>query len=243
MSFTVMPAVDLKEGKCVRLVQGDPRYRTVEINDPVEVALKWQARGAKRLHLVDLDGALAGERKNEELAFKIMQTLEIQVQFGGGIRAFEDASRLLDLGFEKIIIGTSAMKDSEMLAGLSDKYGSERLIVALDSRGGRVVTEGWVKDTGERPSEAAKRFESYASECLFTNVDVEGLVRGINNEAVAEMVKSTKMGVIASGGISTLKDIEAVKRAGASGVVIGTALYKGAIEFEKAVLLEDSGHD
>ncbi len=239
MSFVVMPAVDLKDGKCVRLVQGDPRHRTVELDDPVEAALKWQALGAKRLHLVDLDGALGGERKNEAIAYKIMQTLDIPVQFGGGIRSFTDAGRLLDQGFEKIIIGTSAMKDTEMLAALCNKYGRERLIVALDSRGGRVVTEGWVKDTGERASDAAKRFEPFASECLFTNVDVEGMVRGINTEAVAEMVCSTKMGVIASGGISSLKDIEDIKKAGASGVVIGTALYKGVIDFEKAVLLEE----
>ncbi len=139
MSFFVIPAVDLKGGKCVRLVQGDPRHQTVELDNPVEVAQGWQEMGARRLHLIDLDGALEGVRHNSGVTKDIVGALEIPVQFGGGIRSFEDACRLLDLGVEKIILGTAAMEDPALLDGLGEKYGRDRLIVALDSKGGRVV--------------------------------------------------------------------------------------------------------
>ncbi len=239
MSFFVIPAVDLKGGKCVRLVQGDPRHQTVELDNPVEVAVGWERLGARRLHLIDLDGALQGVRKNEAIVREIVSALEIPVQFGGGIRSFEDACRLLDLGVEKIILGTVAMEDPALLDGLGEKYGRDRLIVALDSKGGRVVTKGWVEETGERPADVAKRFEDIASEYLFTNVDVEGMISGINLDIIKEVVGATTSGIIASGGISTLGDIQAVKDAGASAVVIGTALYKGMIDFKEALEIEE----
>ncbi|RMF88760.1 MAG: 1-(5-phosphoribosyl)-5-[(5-phosphoribosylamino)methylideneamino] imidazole-4-carboxamide isomerase [Methanobacteriota archaeon] len=239
MSFLVIPAVDLKEGRCVRLVQGDPKRRTVELENPVEVAKNWEAQGARRLHVVDLDGALEGVRRNEAVLKGIVSELGIPVQFGGGIRGFEDASRLLDLGVEKIILGTAALKSPELLERLKDKYGRERLMVALDSRSGKVVTEGWVKDTGLKATDIVKDYEALASEVLFTNVDVEGLVKGIDLKVIEEMVRSTRMAVIASGGVSSLGDIEAVKRAGAGGVVIGTALYKGLIDFKDALTLQE----
>jgi phosphoribosylformimino-5-aminoimidazole carboxamide ribotide isomerase len=239
MSFFVMPAVDLKDGKCVRLVQGDPRYQTVELDNPLEVAKNWETLGARRLHVVDLDGALQGERKNEGILKAIRSTLEIPIQFGGGIRTIEDASGLLDLGIEKIILGTVALEEKELLERLNSTYGSKRLIVALDTKEGRVVTKGWVKDTGERAADVAKGFEGLVSECLFTNVDVEGKVEGANLEVIKEVVDSTSLGVIASGGISSVDDIRRVKSLGASGVVIGTALYKGKIDFKKALELEE----
>ncbi|MFQ5800412.1 MAG: 1-(5-phosphoribosyl)-5-[(5-phosphoribosylamino)methylideneamino]imidazole-4-carboxamide isomerase [Candidatus Hydrothermarchaeales archaeon] len=238
MPFLVIPAVDLKDGKCVRLVQGDPARKTVELENPVDVAKRWETLGAKRLHVVDLDGALHGVRKNETIVKDIIRALEIPVQFGGGIRSFEDARNLLDFGIVKIILGTAAMEEPEFMENLKEKYGRERIIVALDSKAGRVVTKGWVKETGEQATEVAKRFEALASECLFTNVDVEGKVKGINVDVIKEMVNATTMGVIASGGVSSLRDLEAVKRAGAVGVVIGTALYKGKIDFEDALSLQ-----
>src|SRR3990172_2245344 len=180
MPFFVIPAVDLKDGRCVRLAQGDPKRRTIELEDPVMVAKRWEELGARRLHLVDLDGALEGMRKNERIVKEVISALEIPVQFGGGIRSFKDATSFLDMGAEKIILGTAAIERPELLIGLAEKYGSERLIVALDSKAGRVVTEGWVKETGEKAVDAAGRFEGLASECLFTNVDVEGLTQGIN---------------------------------------------------------------
>lgn len=239
MSFFVIPAVDLKDGKCVRLVQGDPRHRTVELDDPVSVALDWQEMGARRLHLIDLDGALQGVRMNEKIVREIASTIDIPVQFGGGIRSVEDARNLLDSGIEKIILGTAAMENPEKLKKLSGKYGRDRLIVALDSKGGTVVTKGWVKDTGVRAADVVKSFEDFASEFLFTNVDVEGMIQGINLEIIKEVVSATTCGIIASGGISSLSDIESVKATGASAVVIGTALYKGRIDFKEALELEE----
>jgi phosphoribosylformimino-5-aminoimidazole carboxamide ribotide isomerase len=211
----------------------------VEIENPLEVAQSWERRGAKRLHLVDLDGALGGVRKNESIVREIASTLEIPVEFGGGIRSFEDASNLLDFGIDKIILGTAAIEEPELLVRLSEKYGKERVMIALDSRGGKVVTEGWVKDSGVRAADMAKKVEGHASECLFTNVDVEGLMMGVNLDIINDFVSSTCMGVIASGGISSLRDIEHVKAVGASGVVIGTSLYKGKINFEKALKLQE----
>jgi phosphoribosylformimino-5-aminoimidazole carboxamide ribotide isomerase len=239
MSFSVIPAVDLKDGKCVRLIQGDPKRKTIELDNPLKVAVRWEELGAKRLHIVDLDGALQGVRKNESIVKEIASTLGIPVQFGGGIRSFEDASKLLDHGIEKIILGTVAMEKPKLMERLAIKFGRDRLIVALDSKEDNVVTRGWVKDTGVRAVDVVKRFEGHASECLFTNVDVEGKVEGLNVEVIKKIVDSTSMGVIASGGISSLGDLEAVRGAGASGAVIGTALYKGKIDLEVALDLED----
>ncbi len=239
MSFLVIPAVDLKDGKCVRLVQGDPRYKTVELDDPVEVARGWEDRGAKRLHVVDLDGALLGERKNESIVEAIVSSLDIPVQFGGGLRSFEGASRILEMGAEKVILGTAAVEDPDVVERLSERYGKDRLIVALDSKEGRVVTKGWVEDTGKTAVDVARMFEGLCAECLFTNVDVEGRVEGIDLEKIKSVVEGTKMRVIASGGVSSLKDIRDIKDAGASGVVVGTALYKGKISFSAALELEE----
>jgi phosphoribosylformimino-5-aminoimidazole carboxamide ribotide isomerase len=238
MSFFVIPAVDLKDGKCVRLIQGDPKRRTIELDNPLEVAIRWEELGAKKLHIVDLDGALQGVRKNESILKEIASTLRIPVQFGGGIRSFEDACRLLDFGVEKIILGTAGVENRDLIQQIFDKYGKERLIIALDSRSGKVVTEGWVRETGVRAVDLVKSFEGLTTECLFTNVDVEGMVEGMDIDLIKEMVGSTKMGVIASGGVSTLGDVKAVREAGASGVVIGTALYKKQIDFKDALELE-----
>jgi phosphoribosylformimino-5-aminoimidazole carboxamide ribotide isomerase len=239
MSFFVIPAVDLKDGKCVRLMQGDPKHKTVELENPVEVAHGWQEMGARRLHLIDLDGALQGVQKNEKIVREIVSALDIPIQFGGGIRAYEDASNLLRLGIDKIILGTAAMENTRLLEGLTEKFGRDRLIVALDSKGGRVVTKGWVEETGKRAVEVAGRYEEFASEFLFTNVDVEGMIEGINLGIIKEVVGATTSDIIASGGISTLEDIQVVKDAGASAVVIGTALYKDKIDFKEALEFEE----
>jgi phosphoribosylformimino-5-aminoimidazole carboxamide ribotide isomerase len=239
MPFLVIPAVDLKDGKCVRLVQGDPKKQTVELENPLEVARGWEALGAKRLHLVDLDGALEGFRKNERIVKEIVSTLSIPVQFGGGIRSLKDAKDLLEFGVEKIILGTAAMDEPTFLAKLQEEYGKERLIIALDSKKGRVVTKGWILDTGALAVEAAKTFEGLASECLYTNVDVEGKVEGPDIGAIKKIVEATTMNVIASGGISSVEDIKSMKDTGAAGVVIGTALYKKKIDFKEALELED----
>ncbi|MEE8167821.1 MAG: 1-(5-phosphoribosyl)-5-[(5-phosphoribosylamino)methylideneamino]imidazole-4-carboxamide isomerase [Candidatus Hydrothermarchaeales archaeon] len=237
MSFLVIPALDLKDGKCVQLVQGDPNRIILSLDDPVGIALQWQAKGAPRLHLVDLDGAIQGVRKNESIVRDILGEIEIPVQFGGGIRSMEDARLFLDLGVARVILGTLAVQMPDALGKLAEEYGADRITIALDSKAGNVVVKGWTKDTNIRATEIVQKFERYASEVLFTNVDVEGLMKGPDEKSIREIVKATSLDVIASGGISSLEDIECISKIGALGVVIGSALYSGEINLEKALKL------
>ncbi|MFH1774436.1 MAG: 1-(5-phosphoribosyl)-5-[(5-phosphoribosylamino)methylideneamino]imidazole-4-carboxamide isomerase [Methanobacteriota archaeon] len=231
----VIPALDLKDKKCVRLIQGDPERKTIELENPLEIAKNWESLGAPRLHLVDLDGAIGGTRKNESIVREIIGELTIPVQFGGGIRSLEDARLFLDAGAAKVVLGTIAIQKPEIIEKLAEKYGRERIIIALDSRNGRVVIKGWTERTGIKAAEIVRKFEKNASEVLFTNVDVEGMMKGIDEKAVKEMVDSTSLGVIVSGGIASLKDIEKIKKFGAKGVVIGSALYTGKINYREAL--------
>ncbi len=230
--FLVIPALDLKDKKCVQLVQGDPSKKIVELEEPVSIAKHWEEKGARRLHLIDLDGAILGERKNESIVKEIVKELSIPVQFGGGIRSLEDAMHFLDLGVEKIILGTLAIKSPEIVEKLEEKYGKERIIIALDSKQGYVAIKGWKKTTKIKATELAKKFESLVEEFLFTNIDVEGKMGGINEKIIKEVISSTKAKVIVSGGISSVEDVKKIKSLGAGGVVIGSALYTGKISFD-----------
>lgn len=230
--FLVIPALDLKDKKCVQLVQGDPSKKIVELEEPISIAKHWEEKGARRLHLIDLDGAILGERKNEGIVKEIVKELSIPVQFGGGIRSLEDAMYFLDLGVEKIILGTLAIKSPEIVEKLEEKYGKERIIIALDSKQGYVAIKGWKKTTKIKATELAKKFESLVEEFLFTNIDVEGKMRGINEKIIKEVISSTKAKVIVSGGISSVEDVKKIKSLGAGGVVIGSALYTGKISFD-----------
>ncbi|RLG55224.1 MAG: 1-(5-phosphoribosyl)-5-((5-phosphoribosylamino)methylideneamino)imidazole-4-carboxamide isomerase [Candidatus Hydrothermarchaeota archaeon] len=232
LEFLVIPALDLKDKKCVQLVQGDPSKKIVELEEPVSIAKHWEEKGARRLHLIDLDGAILGERKNEGIVKEIVKELSIPVQFGGGIRSLEDAIHFLDLGVEKIILGTLAIKSPEIVEKLEEKYGKERIIIALDSKQGYVAIKGWKKTTKIKATELAKKFESLVEEFLFTNIDVEGKMRGINEKIIKEVISSTKAKVIVSGGISSVEDVKKIKSLGAGGVVIGSALYTGKISFD-----------
>lgn len=238
MDFHVIPALDLKEGKCVQLVGGDPTKKLIEEENPVEIARRWEKQGARRLHLIDLDGAIDGARRNEPIVRTIVKEIKIPIQFGGGIRSIEDSKTLLDLGINKIILGTIAVNNPSALEELSDIYGKERIIIALDSKDGKVVVKGWTEGTGDRASEIVSEFGPYASEVLFTNVDVEGRMSGFDEALIQEVIDATNLGVIVSGGITTLEDIRKSRDLGASGVVIGSALYTKKLSFEKAILLE-----
>jgi phosphoribosylformimino-5-aminoimidazole carboxamide ribotide isomerase len=234
MPFLVIPALDLKDGRCVQLVGGDPARRIAELEDPVGVALRWQEEGARRLHVVDLDGALEGRRRNEPIVREILEALDIPVQLGGGIRSRKDAQRFLEMGAERVILGTLAFREPSVLEALADLYGPERLIVALDSKGGEVVVKGWREGTGRKAGEALRAFEASVGGVLFTNVDVEGRMGGIRMEPIRDLIESTDLEVYVSGGIASLEDIEEVRRLGARGVVIGSALYTGKIRFREA---------
>jgi len=235
MAFLVIPAVDMKDGKCVQLRQGNEEQVIIEMDDPLAIASCFVRSGAPRLHVIDLDGAIGGKRVNAEILERMATELEVPIQFGGGIRTIVDARRLLDLGVQKIILGTFALDMPEAVLRLAEEYGPERIMVALDSRKGKVLVKGWKEETEESPMEAVTRFEKCASEVLFTNVDVEGLMEGVSLSVIEDMVASTSLGVIVSGGITTLEDVRDVRKAGAAGCVIGSALYTGKLDYLKAL--------
>jgi phosphoribosylformimino-5-aminoimidazole carboxamide ribotide isomerase len=234
--FRVIPAVDLKKGRCVQLVQGVPGTEQVSLDDPLAVALKWIKQGAEVLHLVDLDGAIEGKRVNAEIIEEIIITTGVETQVGGGIRTRRDVEQLLELGVERVILGTAAIEHPEFVEELAEEFGSRHICVALDAKDGRVTTHGWREQTDVAPAEFGQRFEKLgAGSILFTNIDTEGLLQGVDPVPTAELVKAVSIPVIASGGITTLEDLKTLKNAGAVGAVVGTALYLGRIRLEEAI--------
>ncbi|MDO9518430.1 MAG: 1-(5-phosphoribosyl)-5-[(5-phosphoribosylamino)methylideneamino]imidazole-4-carboxamide isomerase [Methanosarcinaceae archaeon] len=237
--FEVIPAVDMRGGKCVQLVQGVPGTELVSIDDPVQVALDWVAQGAKTLHLIDLDGAIEGTRNNASIIEKIVQKckpLGISIQVGGGIRSFEDGAALLNIGVDRIILSTAALNEPELIKRLADEFGSEHINVALDAKNGKISIEGWTKESQFTPVEMGIQFEELgAGSILFTNIDSEGLMQGVNPEPTRALVESVNIPVIASGGVTTLEDIVALKNTGASGVVVGSALYTNKFTLPEAI--------
>ncbi|MCD4800881.1 MAG: 1-(5-phosphoribosyl)-5-[(5-phosphoribosylamino)methylideneamino]imidazole-4-carboxamide isomerase [Methanococcoides sp.] len=239
MSFEVIPAVDMKGGKCVQLVQGVPGSEMISLDNPVEVALDWVSQGARTLHLIDLDGAIEGNRTNAPIIKKIVEKCKLQgiyIQVGGGIRSFEDAAALLDIGIDKVIISTAALRDPELIKRLSDEFGSEHINVALDSKNGKISIEGWTKESEHTAVEMGSQFEEKgAGSILFTNIDSEGLLNGVDPKPTEALVNAVTIPVIASGGVTTLEDIVTLKNTGAAGVVVGSALYKKKFTLTEAI--------
>lgn len=231
----IIPAVDIKNGKCVQLVQGEPGTEQVVIENPAEVAKQWEQKGAKKLHIVDLDGAL-GSGRNLSIVKEIIEKTKSPIQMGGGIRSVSDAKKLLEIGVNTVIIGTMAIKNPEIIKELSNEYGCERICVSLDSKNNKVVTHGWKESTDKTPIEYAKLFEKMgAGSILFTNVDVEGLLNGINLEPIKELLNNVSIPIIYSGGITSVDDLKVLSDIGVDFVVIGSALYKGLITLEDAL--------
>ncbi len=232
----VIPAVDMKNGKCVQLIQGDPNKKHVELENPVEVAEKWVSEGAEMLHLVDLDGAIEGESVNREIIKEIIQTVNVPVQIGGGIRTVEDALNLIEIGAKRIILGTVAVENPDIVEEISKKVGKEKVMVALDAKDGKVVIKGWKEKTKYTPVEMGKILEEKgAGSILFTNVNVEGLLTGIDVEPVKQLVEELEIPVIASGGVTTIEDLIKLKEVGVEGVVVGSAIYKNLIDLKEAI--------
>jgi phosphoribosylformimino-5-aminoimidazole carboxamide ribotide isomerase len=232
--FEVIPAVDMQDGQVVQLVGGE-RGTGTEYGDPVEAAERWVDAGAETLHLVDLDGAFEGDRGNAPAVEAILNAVETDVQLGGGIRTAADAMGLLELGVDRVILGTAAVETPDIVGEISDEYPGT-VMVSLDARGGEVVVSGWTEGTGLDPAEAAARYEELgAGAILFTDVDVEGQLEGIRREPVERVVEAVDIPVVASGGVSTLEDVRALKAVGAAAVVVGTALYEGRFTLEEAM--------
>ena len=232
--FEVIPAVDVQDGEVVQLVAGE-RGTETRYGDPVAAAEEWVERGASTLHLVDLDGAFEGERVNADAFESIIETADVDLQLGGGIRAVDDAVDLLDLGVDRVILGTAAVETPEIVADISD-HEPGAVMVSLDAKGGEVVVSGWTESTGLDPAEAAGRYaELGAGAILLTDVDVEGQLAGVNTELISRVCDRVEIPVVASGGVATIDDIHALRDAGAAAAVVGTALYEGTFTLAAAM--------
>jgi len=234
--FEVIPAVDLKGGNCVQLRQGKKDAVLFSADNPVEIAREWVAQGAKRLHVIDLDGAFMEEQSNFVVIKALTESEGVKgrakIQVGGGIRSYEAAVKLLEIGVDRVIFGTAAFKSPQLIERVVDEFSSERVMVALDARKGKVAIDGWREVTGLDAKEAAKKVEELgAGSLLFTNIDVEGLMGGVDQEIIAAFVGAASIPVVIAGGVSSADDVKWIKEVGASGVVLGSALYKGKINF------------
>jgi len=232
--FEVIPAVDMQDGEVVQLVQGE-RGTEKRYGDPVDAARRWVDAGAETLHLVDLDGAFEGERQNAAAVEAVVDAVDVPVQLGGGIRTAADAVDLLDRGVARVILGTAAVENPELVAEISETHPG-RVMVSLDSKDGEVLVSGWTEGTGLDPAEAAARYEELgAGSILFTDVDVEGKQAGVQTDVTKRVVDAVDIPVVASGGVASLDDIRALKDAGAAAVVVGTALYEGSFTLADAM--------
>jgi len=240
----LIPAIDLKEGKCVRLRQGRMEEDTVFSDDPVAMAGRWVALGAKRLHLVDLDGAFAGKPKNAGVIRAITETFpEVDVQVGGGIRDEDTIQEYLDAGVRYVIIGTQAVTAPHFVEDVAMEFPGH-IIVALDAKGDKVAIDGWSKLSRHNVIELAQRFESDGVEAiLYTDISRDGMLEGVNVEATAHLAEAIHIPVIASGGIRNLDDIRAlgaVADKGIMGAITGRAIYEGTLDFAEALKLAES---
>ena len=233
-AFEVVPAVDVENGEVVQLVGGE-RDTGTRHGDPVAAAERWVGAGARSLHLVDLDGAFEGERANADAIAAVAEAVDgVDLQVGGGIRSYDDAAGLLDDGVDRVILGTAAVENPDLVAELAADY-PEAVVVSLDARDDEVVVEGWTEGTGLDPATAAARYaERGAAAVLYTDVDVEGRLAGVRAGRVARIVDAVDVPVVASGGVATLDDLGALREAGAAAAVVGTALYEGRFSLAEA---------
>lgn len=232
----VIPAIDLKDGKCVRLLQGRKEDVTVYSDNPAEMAEKWVDMGARLLHVVDLDGAFTGEQKNFNSISEIRKAIHIPIEVGGGIRNIGRIETLVDLGVDRIIIGTSAAKDPDMVKDACEKFPG-KVLVGIDAKDGKVAVKGWVEITELGAIKFAKQMQDIgAAGIIYTDISRDGMLTGPNIDAMAKMVKAVDIPVIASGGVSKLDDIKNLKKIdNLWGVITGKALYSGALDLKAAI--------
>ncbi|HEY8068854.1 MAG TPA: 1-(5-phosphoribosyl)-5-[(5-phosphoribosylamino)methylideneamino]imidazole-4-carboxamide isomerase [Burkholderiales bacterium] len=241
----IIPAIDLKDGHCVRLQQGRMDSATVFSEDPVAMARHWSAQGARRLHIVDLNGAVAGKPKNEKVIREMIKAVgeKTPIQLGGGIRDLDTIESYIDAGVAYIVIGTAAVKNPGFLSDACYAFPGH-IIVGLDAKEGKVAVEGWSKMTGHDVVDLAKKFEEYGPEALiYTDIGRDGMMTGVNIDATFKLAQSIKTPIIASGGLNNLKDVQAIcsrlEPEGVVGAITGRALYEGALDFRKAQAAAD----
>lgn len=236
--FTVYPAIDLRQGKVVRLAQGDPDRQTSYSDDPLQVARRWQTAGATWVHCVNLDGAFGEKgRRNHQALSRILET-PLFVQMGGGIRDMASITQAFDLGVSRVVVGTAFVEDPGLVLAALDQFGSERVAVAIDARDGIAQIRGWQEAAMITAEDLAQRWADMGGQWLiFTDISRDGMGSGVNVDATTGLADSTGLRVIASGGVKTLSDVQRVRDAGLAGVIIGRALYEGHIELSDALAL------
>ncbi len=234
----IIPAVDIKEGKCVRLLQGDFEKVTVYSASPVETALKWQGQGAERIHIVDLDGSRSGAPQNGQVIEAVARAVRVPIQVGGGIRDMKTVETYLNMGVSRVILGTAALRDRSFVEAACRRYPG-RILLGLDARDGKAVVQGWTEATETSVVDIARSYEDIGADAIiYTDIRRDGTERGVNVEATAALARSVRIPVIASGGVAGIADIErllAVEKDGIIGVIIGKALYTGAVSLEEAL--------
>ncbi|KGG12381.1 MULTISPECIES: 1-(5-phosphoribosyl)-5-[(5-phosphoribosylamino)methylideneamino]imidazole-4-carboxamide isomerase [Prochlorococcus] len=234
----IIPAIDLLDGNCVRLIQGDYSKVTKFSSNPVDQAITWQELGAKRLHLVDLDGAKIGDSQNNQTIRSIAENIDIPIQVGGGVRSRDRVSELISYGIDKVILGTVAIENPEEVEKLANDYPG-KIIVGIDARDGRVATRGWIEESQVKAIDLAARFSnSKVSAIIYTDISTDGTLNGPNLRSLREITSSTKIPIIASGGIGSLSDIISLfpfKKLGVDGVIVGRALYDKKVDLSEAI--------
>lgn len=231
----IYPAIDIKDKSCVRLTQGDYGKVTIYEKDPVKVAKRWESMGAEILHIVDLDGAKDGERVNQSVVKEILENINIPIQLGGGIRDTRDVKELLELGVSKVIIGTSALKNPAWIKETIEKYG-DRIMVSIDARNGLIATDGWQNISDIKAIDFIKKLKLYGlSRIVYTDIEKDGMLVGPNFKMYDELSKNVSIEVIASGGVTSIEDIEKLKSMNLYGAIVGKALYDGKLDLEEAL--------
>ncbi|MGB0485939.1 MAG: 1-(5-phosphoribosyl)-5-[(5-phosphoribosylamino)methylideneamino]imidazole-4-carboxamide isomerase [bacterium] len=235
----IIPAIDLKNGRCVRLIQGKEDQETVYGEDPVEIALSFEEQGAEQIHLVDLDGAFRGESKNLEQVKRIAQAVKVPLELGGGIRSLDDISRVFDFGVSFVIIGTIAVKNPKILEEAIERFGNQ-LILGLDAKDGKVAVSGWVEITEFSDEEFAIQWKQFGIDrVIYTDIARDGMLTGPNLSSLRRMAISTGLKVTASGGVSSLDDLKQLaelERDGVDEVIVGKAIYERQLDLREACL-------
>ncbi|MDQ0352192.1 phosphoribosylformimino-5-aminoimidazole carboxamide ribotide isomerase [Alkalibacillus filiformis] len=226
----IFPAIDIRNQKCVRLIQGDYNEQTT-YGDPVEMAQEWANEGASFLHLVDLDAAKGDPSENLNVIKQIIDTVSIPVQVGGGVRSLERIEELIDIGVNRVILGTAAVKNPEFAKAAVDQFGEERIVVSVDARDGFVATDGWIETSDVEAGEFAKKLEAVGVKTIvYTDISKDGMLQGPNFEALTDLNEQSELQIIASGGVSSLSDIQRLSEFNIYGAIVGKALYEDKVK-------------
>ena len=235
----VIPAIDIKGGKVVRLSQGDASKETIYSHSPIEIARRWASAGVELIHVVDLDGALTGRLVNFDIVKEMAESVKVKIELGGGIRDADTIQMILDAGIDKVVIGTRAL-DNDFLKDIGKRFGPS-IVAGIDAKDGLVRTKGWVSETGTKAIDLAKRIEAEGIRTIiYTDISRDGMMEGPNIPGLEAMLESVKIDVIASGGVSTiddLRELKALESKGLVGVIVGKALYEGKLDLSEAVSL------